>query len=306
MKISYEPYSLEVASPHNSCATREGALLKVEFDDGKVGLADCHPWPELGDLPLKEQLQAIDSGVMTPLIACAIECAKDEAAARAKGRSLLPSQPLPRSHFLVTDASVLTLKALESVIARGFTTVKVKVGRNPIAEAEWLSELFLYLPLILRLDFNEKLDPERLKIVFDAYSPLFHTIDFVEDPCPYNPKEWGSLQMDGWTLACDRQAPLAAGSPDSARVLIVKPAVVLKKEWMKWTQQKKIVTSYLGHPVGQVAAAHVALAIDPSCSHVHGLLSHHVYQPNPYSKQLSWEGPVFTAPSGVGCGFDLI
>ena len=47
--------------------TRHGALIRTES-----GFADVHPWPELGDAPLDEQLRLLARGADNQLIARAL------------------------------------------------------------------------------------------------------------------------------------------------------------------------------------------------------------------------------------------
>src|SRR6476659_4640671 len=54
---------------------RRGALIRV---DG--GYADIHPWPELGDLPLDEQLALLARGETPSLTASSLEVASIDAA----------------------------------------------------------------------------------------------------------------------------------------------------------------------------------------------------------------------------------
>ena len=81
MKISFSSYAL--------AAKRQGALLKVEFEEGMIGYADCHPWPELGDVPLQEQLHLLARAEKTALTACALEWALLDATARKVKKPLL-------------------------------------------------------------------------------------------------------------------------------------------------------------------------------------------------------------------------
>jgi O-succinylbenzoate synthase len=87
-------------------------------------------------------------------------------------------------------------------------------------------------------------------------------------------------------------------------VLIIKPARQMTEEWGRGTKQKRIVTSYVAHPLEQVSAAYVASQLDPEGVHMHGLLSHHVYESNCFSQQLNPQGPHFSVPAGCGWGFD--
>lgn len=307
MKISYALYELEAnysLSAISCVLRRQGGLLKVNFDSNSVGYAECHPWPEMGDLPLKVQLEKLAQGELTPLTGCALELAFLDAKYRLQGKNALIFQNIPQSHFLVTDLFDWTPQHVQQIIQQGYTHVKLKVGRQLDREVESMQSLFLNTSLKLRLDFNEALTPKTFCHFLQHIQNLQEHIDFIEDPFPFNDQEWAAIQKEGWILACDRQAQQACHQPEAARILIIKPAVQPFEEWQKWIHQTRIVTSYLGHPLGQVAAAYVAAQVDSSCSLVHGLLSHHAYQPTLFSKHLNWQGPSFVFPPGTGFGFD--
>lgn len=306
MKIFYAPYELEThqsLSVKSSSLKKEGALLKVIFDSGMIGYADCFAWPELGDLPLSQQLDHLIQDQYTPVTRCAIEFAKLDAECRFEGKSVFENQAIPTSHFLVTDLFEWNSKDVERITQQGYTHVKLKMGRDINREIECLHALFLNTSLKLRLDFNETLTFTSFHHFLTHMQKMRDSIDFIEDPFPFHPSSWTSIQKEGWTLACDREAQSAFYHPEAASILIVKPAFQPFEKWQKWKNHKCIVTSYLGHPLGQVAAAYVAAQIDPFSSSVHGLLSHHVYRPTPFSRLLNWDDPSFSLPSGHGYGF---
>lgn len=307
MNISYAPYELEAnhsLSVTSSALKREGVLLKVSFDSGIVGYADCHPWPEMGDLSLKQQIKKLAQGELTSLTRCALEFASLDAENRSQQKNVLMHQKIPSSHFLVTYIFDWTSQHVQQIIRQGYTHVKLKVGRCIDREVESMHALFLNTSLKLRLDFNESLTSEAFRHFLQRIQKLRDIIDFIEDPFPFDSCEWAAIQNEGWTLACDRQVQNACHQPESARVLVVKPALQCFEEWRQWIHQTRIVTSYLGHPLGQIAAAYVASQVDPSGSLVHGLLSHHAYQPTHFSQCLSWQNPRFLLPPGNGFGFD--
>jgi len=301
MNVSYATYELEATS---SPLRREGALLKVVFDSGIMGYADCHPWPERGDFLLNEQLQKLAQGELTPLTHCALECAFLDGESRAKGKSLFTHRKIPRSHFLVTHLLDCTPEKVEKIVQQGYTHLKLKGKADIEHQAKRIRLLFSKTSLKLRLDLNESLTPQTFRHFLRSLEGLEQQIDFIEDPFPFNPSEWRAIQKEGWVLASDRHVHHACHKPESAQILIIKPALQSFADWQQWTHQTRIVTSYLGHPVGQVTAAYIASEIDPLGSFVHGLLSHHVYRPNAFSRHLNGEGPGFILPSGTGCGFD--
>jgi len=69
VRIAASPYELKAKSAVGTSAgaTRQGALLRFDFDEFGPGYADCHPWPELGDAPLSEQLARLARGQFTRL-----------------------------------------------------------------------------------------------------------------------------------------------------------------------------------------------------------------------------------------------
>jgi hypothetical protein len=95
---------------------REGALIR----DGD-GVADVHPWPELGDAPLDEQLVRLARGETPPLTARSLEFARIDKEARVRGESLFAGLQIPASHWPGNDPPLQ------------FDTAKVKGAREPDA-----------------------------------------------------------------------------------------------------------------------------------------------------------------------------
>ena len=209
---------------------RRGALLNV---DG--GYADVHPWPELGDASLDEHLALLARGETTALTAQSLRAAAVDAAARRAGRSLFDGLKVPRSHW----------PAAAGEAPAAFDTIKVKMpGRDLPSTGR------------LRLDFNATLDAG----VFAALAPTLprDRIDFVEDPCPYDPATWRELRdRTGLRLALDREIAL-----EGVDVLVIKPAIQ-DVEGLASDDREIVVTSYMDHPVGQLHAAAVAARVAP-------------------------------------------
>lgn len=246
---------------------RQGALLRVGD-----GFADVHPWPELGDAPLDEQLALLSRGETTALTRCSLRFAALDAAARREGRSLFDGLTIPLSHWSGAHPPA------------GFDTAKVKCGRDFAARD-------LHAGLRLRLDFNAALTAEEFaRLELPA-------VDFVEDPCPYDPIAWQRLrQQKRVRLALDRGSASAG-----VDVLVFKPAV--QSEWPPFDGEI-VVTSYLDHPVGQFFAAYVAATHEVSdrC----GLMTHMLYEANAFSDVTRSDGARLVAPAGTGIGFDAL
>lgn len=243
---------------------RHGALLRV--DDG---FADVHPWPELGDLPLDEQLALLARGETTPVTRASLRLAALDGDARRRGVSLFAGLTIPLSHWPGADPPP------------AFDTVKIKdVARVPEH-------------VRLRIDFNATLDA-------DAFIELAKTlprerVDFVEDPVPYDEAVWRSLRAEtGLRLAVDR-----GGAFEAADVVVHKPA--LQVDWPQ-TEKEIVVTSYMDHPVGQFGAAYVAATHDVSARC--GLFTHVLYEPDAFLERIEADGARLLPPRGTGIGFD--
>lgn len=263
MRVSCSPYTLIGKPPYKD---RKGALLRIEYRDGKVGYCDCHPWPECGDETLFTQIEMLKNGLTTNLTKCSLKFAKLDAEARALKKNLFEGLTIPPSHWL--------LKSMDEPIPEGFTTVKLKVKKD-----DNLTNFLENLPpgIKVRLDFNNAHTFESFsKCVFN------NTIDFIEDPYPYEKESWEKSPVP---LATDFQK-------ERGPISILKPARDNYEEFLHC--DRIIVTSYLDHPIGQLSAAYVAALLKkkrPEKIDVCGLLSHHVYEENPFSKRLNFQHP---------------
>jgi len=308
MKCEFSPYTLEYNPDFHAIqkqSKRYGALLKVTFLDGLIGYADCHPWPELGDQPLLEQLKALKEKKTTSLLTCSLNFARLDAEARSQQQSLLSPHDGPINHFLITDLSQWNKEKIDFLRIKGFKRIKIKLGYSLNSEITDLLNLFSSTSLNLCFDFNEKLSYNTFKSFILAIDSLKPLIDYIEDPFPYDPILWTAAQKElQIPLACDRQALFASHYPNSFSKLIIKPAILPLELFDHIPHQNLIITSYLDHPLGQLSAAYMAAKIDPKQQNIHGLLSHHAYKPNIFSLQLSDNHPQFTCPKGSGFGFE--
>lgn len=271
--IRYAPYELIARRPLNARAKetrRRGALIRV--DDG---FADVHPWPELGDAPLEEQLAMLAQGELTPLTRAALGFAAIDAAARREGRWLFEDVTVPLSHWSGAEPPA------------AFDTVKIKCGPG-------FDPATLPAGVRLRLDFNATLTPSQFAGI--ASRLPVDRIDFVEDPTPYDAETWRALQAStGLRLALDR-----AVADDGVDVVVCKPAV----QEVPRTRRELVVTSYMDHPLGQVAAAYVAAraATSDRC----GLVTHVLYEPTAFTEALALDGARLAPSRGTGFGFDAL
>jgi O-succinylbenzoate synthase len=248
--------------PRSGGAPREGALIRVGG-----GFADVHPWPELGDAPLGEQLALLARGETTQLTHASLHWARIDADARTRGVSLFAGLTIPESHWSGNEPPP------------AFDTVKVK-GVMPVPEH-----------VRIRIDFNGRLTPAAFEEI--AATLPRGRVDFIEDPCPYDAGVWRRLRdRTGLRLALDR----FTGEAD---VLVHKPA--LQTEFPSFDGEV-VVTSYMDHPVGQFLAAYVAATkrVSARC----GLFTHVLYEPDAFIDRVRADGARLLPPEGTGIGFD--
>ncbi len=293
-------YELRSATALNSVSARTGhpgALIRRG-----AGFGCLHPWPELGDPPLDDQLAALAAGVPTPLARRSLACASADGKAREEGRPLLPGGRLPRSHWLLREGD-----RGERIREQGFTSAKVKVGRDLAGERERILRL-ADAGLRIRLDANESLSRGIFQEWWNSFPPEVRSrIDLVEDPVPWHEADWMRLAASGVPLAADRHAETRLGP---CRWAVWKPAVSDGRALQKWAGKGGrglIVTSYMDHPLGQMWAAVGAAGLadrNPEVLGDCGLLTHLCFAENAFSERLVTEGPCLLPVEGTGLGFD--
>ncbi len=267
--IEYWRYELTPKRRLNAVANagpRRGALIRANG-----GVADIHPWQELGDPPLDEQLARLARGETTSLTKASLAFASIDAAARRDGRNLFDGMTIPPSHWPGPDPPA------------AFDTVKLK-------SIDVIPDL-----VRLRIDFNATLTPSEF-IQIAATLPR-ERIDFIEDPCPFDPDVWRDLRSKtGLRLALDR-AP-DSHSVNSYDVLILKPAI---QELVR-SDAEIVVTSYMDHPIGQLCAAYAAAtgSITSTC----GLITHILFENDPFIERMEIDGTRLVPSEGSGFGFD--
>ena len=261
--------------------------------DGGVGC--IHPWPELGDGNLEDHLNALRLGETTPLVRRALHCCSIDAAARRAGRSLFEEITIPQSHATLNH--IPTVDECDALSASGFSAVKIKVNGHDAGVVHQLEPLTA-ADLSLRLDFNLSLTKERfIALVQSMSDDLRAAIDFVEDPFVYHRQAWREAHAaTNLPLALDQVILLA--DPQSYDVMVWKPA----KTDGPPCAARLIVTSYMDHAVGQMFAAYEAAR--SGTREFCGLLTHPLFEPDPFFECIHSSGPTLQSPVGTGLGFD--
>ena len=301
-------YRLKARGLLNSISRRrefEGALIQI---DGGFGC--IHPWPELGDPPLEKCLADLAGERRWPIVRRAVCCAEYDRVARIYDHSLFEEMEVPQSHATLIKGDPAELaRAVEA----GFTTIKLKTGRDLAAESRFLNEMTAEFPTARwRLDFNEALESgEAAEFLLGLAAATRAAIDFAEDPCPYSETTWRALRRQTKVpLAVDREATTLSVA---AQVMVIKPAVdepFLLGEAAIRHNQRVVFTSYMDHPLGQTFAAWEAARSElqfPGRVGLCGLQTHHLFAPDAFAETLGPWSPVFKVPDGNGLGFtDLL
>jgi len=305
--ISIHRYILRSRAALNAKSKRHahhGALIRV--GDGDYGYGCIHPWPELGDLDLEQTLSHLAEERYTALSRCALQCAHSDAEARSENRSLFEGLTVPQSHatLMMDEADFQT--AAEA----GFKMVKVKVGRDLDSEIEFIrAQSSRFDSLEWRLDFNGSQSLESVKQFLHALGEETRDkIDFIEDAYLLNGSPWvNALGPYDIPMAVDQEVKDACGG---FGVAVIKPALNTPTPILERAveESKRVVfTSYMDHPVGQCFAAWQAALANQSYPEIIstcGLVTHGLFEPDPFTVALGKPGPEFYYPAGTGLGFD--
>lgn len=290
--IRISRYRLESADLLNARSGRrvfEGALVNIG-----AGYACLHSWPELGDPDLKVCLADLAGPRRTRLVRKTLVCLAADGAAREQGRSLFDGAIVPPSHATLP---ILSETAVASAVSLGFTHIKTKAGRNLPKELERIRHFAKQWPALKwRIDFNEAGSLNELIAIFSTWETEERAaIDFLEDPLKYHRENWADLRSaTGLALANDRGLEFETGDSE---VLVLKPAL----DDLIPGKQRRVVTSYLDHPLGQAFAAWEASRL--GTAEICGLQTHRLFARTAFSEELGPAGPDFKIPTGSGLGF---
>lgn len=308
-KIEFHPYALQLKNRSGSNLIglkREGALMRCRFPDGSVGYSDIHPWEELGDLPISKEIESLMQGRPTPLGFRALQLASQDADLRKRGVGALEGVSIPKSHFLISGSEYQNESLMQQIATLGFDTIKVKAGSD-LKLLDKIADSLKHLSFKIRIDFNGRLPPESLSEAIKRLKPIEEKIDFLEDPTSFDRPLWvESMRREGLSFALDAGSE-GALADNLIPFLIMKPAKQNESQFIEKAdrKQKIVVTTYLGHPIGQVQAAYVAAKMQKSISlDTCGLKSHDQYEEDPFSERLGPPSPQFHSPGGTGFGFD--
>lgn len=303
-KIYYSPYTLNSRTALNSktqnLQQHVGSLLKIEFQDGKIGYSSIRPWPTLGDDPLQIQMDKLKKNQLTPLTQKSLYFARIDADYRARKENVFKGKILLQNHIMKSYEK-LNNDEIVKIKENGFKFIKVKFGINYKKEIEFIkkyAKILIQIQLKLRIDFNSSLDLKKTFEFFTEIKNEISIIDFVEDPCPYNYENWAKIQENfDVNLALDEKPTNFNFHKDCVqafRVIVLKPAkeIIPLQEF----NLRVVFTDYMDHPVGAASAEYEAQLFYQQFQNKKehcGFLSYTLFDENPYSSQMKVDGAGF-------------
>ncbi len=192
-KAYRRPFAKKYLSASDQFAKREGILLRLEDDDGRVGFGEAAPIPSFGtetfpfalakceELKGKFEYEEIVANVTdTPSVRFAIESAYAMLMAETEDFDLGDPWPIA---FLLADLS--DREVVDDFLEQYFRCFKIKIGKTSFEqEWRWLGDLIERLEgrATVRLDANGSLSLSETRLWLERLADW--PIDFLEQPMP--------------------------------------------------------------------------------------------------------------------------
>lgn len=317
MPVQIHRYTLRSRGSLNAVSQRRefhGALIKVND-----GIGCLHPWPEFGDAPVEEQLKLLREGGTSKVIERALRMAELDGDARRRGVSLFHGIEIPPSHFS-WDQNQPAEPQMTQIIEEGWQAIKTKGAKRfeeTLALLNTLFELAANAPPKLRIDFNSCLTAAQFAdLINQIPSYIRDSLDFIEDPFPYEAGAWSAAQRDlGVRLACDKglmQKEDTHTGESGYEVAVLKPG---RREWRTMIdglppQVRIVLTSAMDHAIGQSFAAYEAATAWRGLGErmeLCGLCTQHLFAEDEFFARISDNGGKLEVDrAGTGLGFDEV
>ncbi|MEX2197122.1 MAG: enolase C-terminal domain-like protein [Thermoleophilaceae bacterium] len=266
-----EPY----VTATGTVLTRELLLLRLEDDDGAVGLGEAAPFEPYDGTPLAPVAAALldpGDGPVPPQARAAEEMALLDLEARREGRPLCE----PGADAIAVNYTVAAGPPDEAVakakegLRKGYSCFKLKVGLPDDADRVAAVRGALGPWPALRLDANGAWGVEEAVERIDALAE--HDLQLVEQPCPTLEELALVRRRVSVPIAADEpirgagdvRAAAAAGACDAVSLKLATLGGVLPtRDAIRAAREEglePILTSTLDGPWGIAAALHVAAA----------------------------------------------
>ena len=255
-----------------SKSSRVGFLIKINFKSLGAGYSDCFSWPELGDIPIQEQISNLANGNYNSQLKKSIYFAYQDAFYRSKELNIFENLVLPKNHFTCTNIDFLKKDFIEKLKIQGFSKIKLKCGHDLLHESNQINNLSNAcneLEIKLRLDFNASCSLREITLFLNKIHSSLKIIDLIEDPCFFLEQDWVQLKklFPEINLALDKCCKDFLNDENQINKpffdsLVLKPAVQffspIFANVVQNSTKQILFTSYMDHPLGQLTALYEA------------------------------------------------
>ncbi len=297
-KLSAEPLDIELTEPFGIAGgaqhTAANVLVTLELDDGTVGLGEAAPFPAVNGETQADALAALSNAaeivrgmdaerwrhvaaalgeLPAPSARCAVECALLDALCRRADRSMWgwfggAETELMTDITIPTGSTAHARASAGSAVARGFSTLKIKIGGVP--QADDLERLRCVIETApdasLLLDANASMSADEALALLDALGDDRRRVALFEQPTPAG--DHAALRRvrehGGVSVAADESARSAADvagigrerAADVVNIKIMKCGVVEALDMIATAR-----ASGLGLMIGGMVESQLAMSV---------------------------------------------
>jgi o-succinylbenzoate synthase len=221
-QFAYRRYTARFRAPvrtaHGVWPAREGVIVRLQAEDGRVGFGEAAPIPWFGTETVDQvetasqafgnRIEAANTEILgtLPTLMNALNCARSQIAASSAASEAQPvSRSLPVAALLPAGRTVL--EKIGPLTEAGFRTFKWKVGVGDLSdEVALLDDVLSQVPSgsKLRLDANGAWDRRKAERWLERCAE--RPIDFIEQPVAHDGRGTEDLLLG---LAHDYPTPLA-------------------------------------------------------------------------------------------------
>jgi o-succinylbenzoate synthase len=282
--FSFRPYQRPFRHPlkthHGEWKVREGIIIRLQEEGGRVGWGEIAPIPWFGSESIADALsccQGLKNAITREKIASipptlpACRFAFESALEAIEFGAFIGGNHLPYSYLLPTGKEAI--EHLQQILSHtADRTFKWKIGVNsPKTELELLEKLIPQLPdgMKLRLDANGGLSLDDARVWLSVTDQLSY-IEFLEQPLPPNQfREMLSLgESFGTPLALDESVATVSQIEECYRqgwrgIFVIKPSIMGSirdfREIVDRTPLDLVFSSSLETAIGRRSALRLAV-----------------------------------------------
>lgn len=322
--VSYRiPFRHAITTAAGRITERRGFWVLAQDVEGRLGLGEAAPMPEIGTETMEEASAALRSGATesAPAARAGIELALFDLEGKQNGTRVAerfnprPAESVPVNALLVGEDPDTLVGDAAAAIGAGFTTLKVKVGAlGREADERRIAALReIAGPAIrIRIDANARWEIEEAAEILRRWER--YEIEYAEQPVARGLAELRS--KCGIRIAADESV---RSSHDAIRlirrraadIVVLKPMAIggMRAGWEIARMARDagigvVVTSILDTAVGIAGALHLAAAL-PESDLAHGLATADLLVPNPARGLPIPRGGRMPLPAGPGSGVQL-